>query len=103
MISLETVRAAHEALGRPTDDATVSDAAAAAEEAVCERSDLHYGRLTKQWQKNNGGTSIFPGEVLGQCHAQAMRIAEEEILEEWYNEPIRALTDQKVEAGEDGW
>lgn len=32
-----------------------------------------------------------------------MRLAEAEILEEWYNEPIRALIDSKVEAGEDGW
>ncbi|MCQ4625805.1 hypothetical protein KBP53_07470 [Corynebacterium genitalium ATCC 33030] len=54
-------------------------------------------------REENGGNPWIPGEVTGRCHGQAMRLAEAEILEEWYNEPIRALIDSKVEAGEDGW
>lgn len=103
MIFLETVRAAHETLGRPTDDATLQDATAAANEAVSERSDVHFTRLFDKWQADNPDAPLVPGEVIGQCHADSIRIAQEEILEEWYNEPIRALTDQKVAAGEDGW
>lgn len=103
MIPLETIRAAHEELGRPTDPETVQAAFEDANDAACERSDVHFTRLTAQWREENGDNPWIPGEVTGRCHAQAMRMAEEEILEEWYNEPIRALTDRKVEAGEDGW
>lgn len=102
MISRETIRAAHEELGRPTDKDTIHAAFEDANEAACERCDDHYFRLTAQWQEENG-TSLIPGEVIGRCHGQAMRLAEEEILEEWYNGPIRAMIDRKVETGEDGW
>lgn len=103
MIFMETVRAAHEELGRPTDDATLKQVADDANEAVCERSDVHFTRLLRQWQQQNGGATVIPGEVMGRCHGQSMRIAESEIMEEWFNEPIRALIDEKVARGEDGW
>ncbi len=103
MILPETIRAAHEELGRPTDGETIQAAFEDANEAACERCDDHFARLIAQWREENGGNPWIPGEVTGRCHAQAMRLAEEEILEEWYNEPIRALIDSKVEADEDGW
>ncbi|MCQ4626673.1 hypothetical protein KBX17_02420 [Corynebacterium sp. CCUG 65737] len=103
MISRETIRAAHEELGRPTDKETIHAAFEEANEAACERCDDHFYRLIAQWRQENGDNPWIPGEVTGRCHAQAMRLAEEEILEEWYNEPIRALIDSRVEAGEDGW
>ena len=102
MIFAETVRAAHEELGRPTDEATVQKVADEANEAVCERSDVHFTRLKKRWIEENG-TSVIPGEVIGRCHSESIRIAESEIMEEWFNEPIRALIDEKVARGEDGW
>ena len=103
MIFPETVRAAHEELGRPTDDATVQKVTGEVLEAVSERADVHFVRLKRQWQQQNDGTTVIPGEVTGRCHSQSMRIAESEIMEEWFNEPIRALIDEKVERGEDGW
>ena len=103
MIFEETVRAAHEELGRPTDNATVKKVADDANEAVCVRSDVHFTRLLKQWQQQNGEATVIPGEVMGRCHGQSIHIAESEILEEWFNEPIRSLIDEKVERGEDGW
>lgn len=103
MIFEQTVRAAHEELGRPTDDATVKQVADDANEAVCARADIHFARLVRQWREQNGGTSVIPGEVTGRCHGQSLSIAEGEIMEEWFNEPIRALIDEKVERGEDGW
>ena len=102
MIFAETVRAAHEELGRPTDEATVQKVADEANEAVCERSDVHFTRLEKRWIEENG-TSVIPGEVIGRCLGESIRIAESEIMEEWFNEPIRALIDEKVARGEDGW
>lgn len=103
MIFKETIRAAHEELGRPTDDATIQAAFEEAIEAVGERCDIHFSRLIAQWSKKNGNNHWVPSEATARCHAQAVRLAEAEILEEWYNEPIRALIDSRVEAGEDGW
>ena len=103
MIFMETVRAAHEELGRPTDDATVQKVTGEVLEAVSERADVHFVRLKRQWQQQNDGTTVIPGEVTGRCHSQSMHIAESEIMEEWFNEPIRALIDEKVARGEDGW
>ena len=102
MILPETVRAAHEELGRPTDDATVQKVTGEVLEAVSERADVHFTRLEKRWIEENG-TSVIPGEVIGRCHGESIRIAESEIMEEWFNEPIRALIDEKVARGEDGW
>lgn len=54
MILPETIRAAHEELGRPTDEETIQAAFEDANEAACERCDDHFARR-KRWQPVDTG------------------------------------------------
>ncbi|WP_257160738.1 hypothetical protein [Corynebacterium cystitidis] len=104
MIDRGTIRAAHQELGLPTDDATIDNAYHDTVDAIGERIDIHFTHLTNQWRNEHPeAQGIRPGEVTGELWQQAQIRAEEEEMEERFNAPIRELTARKVEAGEDGW
>ena len=102
MILIETVRASHEELGRPTDDATVQKVFEEANTAARARGEAYLAQMKERWIAENGTTQI-PGQVVEMCSVRAFDIAKWEIIEEWFSEPIRALIDEKVARGEDGW
>ncbi|AIT62375.1 hypothetical protein [Corynebacterium doosanense] len=104
MLSPVTVRAVHKELGRPTDDATIATVREQFAEEVGSRIDLYATQLVNEWKAANpGGDGFIPGEVMGSSHGQALRRAEEEVMEEWFNGPIRTLMERKVARGIDGW
>ena len=104
MLSPVTVRAAHKDLGKPADDASVESVIEQYEEEVGTRTDAYFTQFVNEWKAENPDQgSVIPGEALAAADGRAMRQAEEEVMEEWFNGPIRTLMERKVERGEDGW
>jgi len=104
MISRVTIRAAHEELGLPTDKATIDQVANDIMDETIERIEVHETRIINQWIADHPEANyVVPGEVSATAAAAAHRRAEEEILEERFNAPIRDKRAQQVAAGEDGW
>ncbi|APT92649.1 hypothetical protein CPHO_06795 [Corynebacterium phocae] len=99
MISLVTIRNAHHILGLPTDDESIEAKYEEIYEAVDERTDYYYGLFINQWHEQHPeANEVQPGEVTGRCHSQALQRAEEEMLEEYINDPIRVLRNREEDA-----
>ncbi|MDT9407767.1 hypothetical protein [Corynebacterium rouxii] len=104
MITHFTIRAAHEELGRPTDDTTIIAVYEQFREELTARSTKIFFALSDRWDKDHPEANhLRPGEVTGELHLKSIHRAQEEIMDEWFNEPIREIMAQRGENGEDGW
>lgn len=98
MILRSTVVAAHQELGLRTDDETVDEAWEEIQEATAERTEQLHQVLTAEWrQANPEAGSEIPYLDNVRIGEQAQRRAQEEILEEWINEPVRDAISRREE------
>ena len=102
MILLETIRNAHQQLGRPTDHETLLKTHEKLSDQVLERCSEIEALLTRKWHKlHPEARGRLGGEPFERIRRQAQNQAEEEIIEEEINEPIRALVQAQLDAGSD--
>ena len=102
MILLETIRNAHQQLGRPTDRETLLETQEELEYRGIDRSDEIAAMLIRAWHKQHPeARGHRGGEAFTRIYNQAYRQAEEQIIEEEINEPIRALVQAQLDAGID--
>lgn len=102
MILLETIRNAHQQLGRPTDHETLLKTQDELMERVRDQSSEIEAQLTKTWQRlHPEARGRLGGEPFERIRRQARNQAEEQIIEEEINEPIRALVQAQLDAGID--
>lgn len=102
MILLETIRNAHQQLGRPTDHETLLKTQDELMDQVRYRASEIEALLTKTWHKQHPeAQGRLGGEPFEQIRRQARNQAEEQIIEEEINEPVRALVQAQLDAGID--